>query len=228
MPVIDYATGMSAAFAISSALLQRERTGRGQHIDLSMLDVGLTLMGLHVTGHSYNGQTPRPSGNRGPFPTVGCYETKDGLLMLGASNHRQQRRLWEALDRPDMIKTREEVLTADKRAEEELLTTLLRTRTADEWESHLQGHHVPAARVRSMQESLTDPQLGHRRAFAHIDACAGVDRAFDVPLAPFTFAHDGPSIETAPCKAGADTTAILRELGYDEKAIATLQRDGAA
>src|SRR5262247_4115307 len=103
-PAIDYATGMTGAFALASALFQRERTGRGQYIDMAMLDVAMILMSSLLTGYLSNGIHPRPHGNRHPHATNGAYETKDGLLMLGASNLRQQRRLWTMLGRPDMVK----------------------------------------------------------------------------------------------------------------------------
>ena len=62
-PAIDYATGTTGAFALASALFQRERTGRGQRIDLAMLDVAMILMGSHLKGYLRNGQHPKPNGN---------------------------------------------------------------------------------------------------------------------------------------------------------------------
>ena len=94
-PAIDYATGMTGAFALSAALFQRERTGRGQRIDMAMLDVAMILMSSHITGYLRNGVHPKPHGNRHPHATNGAFATKDGtLVMLGASNMRQQKRLW--------------------------------------------------------------------------------------------------------------------------------------
>src|SRR5262249_61603381 len=61
-PAIDYATGMSGAFALASALFQRERTGRGQRIDMAMLDVAMILMSSHLTGYLHNGAHPKPHG----------------------------------------------------------------------------------------------------------------------------------------------------------------------
>ena len=104
-PAIDYATGMTGAFALSSALYQRERTGKGQRIDMAMLDVAMILMSSHVTGYLRNGMHPKPHGNRHPHATNGAFATKDGtLVMLGASNLRQQARLWKLLGRPEMVK----------------------------------------------------------------------------------------------------------------------------
>src|SRR5580765_3943135 len=103
-PAVDYATGMTGAFALASALYQREKTGKGQRIDMAMLDVAMILMASHVTGYLRNGAHPKPHGNRHPHATNGAFQTKDGLVMLGASNLRQQKRLWTVLGRPEMIK----------------------------------------------------------------------------------------------------------------------------
>src|ERR671930_1781822 len=99
-PAIDYATGTTGAFALAAALFQRERTGRGQRIDMAMLDVAMILMSSHLTGYLRNGAHPKPSGNKHLHATNSCYAAKEGLVMLGASNLRHQRRLWQALERP--------------------------------------------------------------------------------------------------------------------------------
>src|SRR5215813_5831134 len=158
-PAVDYATGMAGAFALSAALFQRERIGKGQHIDMAMLDVAMTLMSSHLTAYLRNGVHPKPNGNRNPHATNSAYQTKDGLVMLGASNLRQQRRLWTLLERPDMIKKTNEERDADRAREAQVLGELMLAHTADEWENFLQARHVPAARVRTMGEALADPQL---------------------------------------------------------------------
>src|SRR5438046_9223711 len=113
-PAIDYATGMTGAFALSAALFQRERTGKGQRIDMAMLDVAMILMSSHLTGYLRNGAHPKPHGNHHPHATNGAFATKDGaLIMLGASNVRQQKRLWNAIGRPDMIKQTNDERDAD-------------------------------------------------------------------------------------------------------------------
>src|SRR5215510_5724188 len=84
-PAVDYATGMTGAFALAAALFQRERSGKGQRIDMAMLDVAMTLMSSHLTGYLRNGVAPKPHGNKHPHATNGAFETKDGLVMLGAA-----------------------------------------------------------------------------------------------------------------------------------------------
>ncbi|HEV2334700.1 MAG TPA: CaiB/BaiF CoA-transferase family protein, partial [Stellaceae bacterium] len=222
-PAVDYATGTMAAFALASALFQRERTGRGQYIDLSMLGVAMMLMGSHLTGYLRNGAEPRPHGNKQPFATNSCYEAKDGLLMIGASNLGQQKRLWQALERPDMVKTANEARETDRAHEAEVLAGIIKTRSADEWENWLQARHVPAARVRTMAEAVADPHFKTRAVFRHHASAPGIEGGFGVPLAAFKFAHGGPSIETPPPQFGADTDAVLEELGYAPSEIAALR-----
>ena len=165
-PAVDYATGMTGAFALSAALFQRERTGKGQRIDMAMLDVAMTLMSSHLTGYLRNGVHPKPSGNQHPHATNSAYQAKDTIVMLGASNLRQQRRLWTLLERPDMIKKTNEERDADREREAATLREIMRTRTADEWEVFLQANHVPAARVRTMGEAVADAQLGVARDYS--------------------------------------------------------------
>src|ERR1700745_3027840 len=99
-PAIDYATGTMGAYALSAALFQRERTGEGERVDMGMRGVAMILMASHVTGYLRNGKHPKPSGNRTGHATSMAYQTADGMVMLGASNLRQQKRLWTVLERP--------------------------------------------------------------------------------------------------------------------------------
>jgi crotonobetainyl-CoA:carnitine CoA-transferase CaiB-like acyl-CoA transferase len=222
-PAIDYATGTMGAFALSAALFQRERTGRGQRIDMAMLDVAMMMMASHVTAHSRTGKPARPRGNDHEYATNSAYPTKDGMVMLGASNLRQQKRLWAALGRPEMAKARNEDRVSDRANEAAALREILATRGADEWEAFLQSRHVPAARVRRMDEALADPHIATRGLVHRFEDAEGVAGPFAVPVAAFGFAHGGPRIDSPPRPLGADTDAILAELGYDDAARAALR-----
>jgi crotonobetainyl-CoA:carnitine CoA-transferase CaiB-like acyl-CoA transferase len=214
-PAVDYMTGMTGAFALSSALYQREKTGKGQRIDMAMLDVAMIMMASHVTGYLRNGAHPKPHGNRHPHATNGAFETKDGtVVMLGASNVRQQKRLWNVLGRPEMAKNTNDERDADHAREIAVLEEIMKTRTADEWEEFLQARHVPAARVRTMGEALADPQIASRGVVHKHAKGNGMEGAFGVPLAAFKFAHGGPQIDSPPPMLGQHNDEILAELGF--------------
>src|SRR6185312_5947917 len=214
-PAVDYMTGMTGAFALSAALYQREKTGRGQRIDMAMLDVAMTMMSSLVTGYLRNGVHPKAHGNRHPHATNGAFAAKDGtLVMLGASNVRQQARLWKLLGRPEMVKKSNDERDADHAREIAVLEQIMLTRTADEWEQFLQARHVPACRVRTMGEAVADPHLATRGILHRHDGATGVAGGFGVPLAAFKFAHGGPSIETPPPGLGEHNEEIFAELGY--------------
>jgi crotonobetainyl-CoA:carnitine CoA-transferase CaiB-like acyl-CoA transferase len=227
-PVIDYATGTMCAFAISAALFQRERTGRGQYIDSAMLDVSMMLMGSHITSYLRTGNEPKPKGNRMDRASSQLYEAKDAPLMIAAGNSGQHERLFRAVGRPDLAAQsshdeREELY--DRQTEE--LQKIIAQKTADEWEQYLQGSHVPAGRVRRLSESLKDPQLATRGVLHRHEKIDGIEGPVTVPMAAFKFADGGPSIETPPPRLGQHTDEVLASLGYSKDDIAKLRAEGA-
>jgi crotonobetainyl-CoA:carnitine CoA-transferase CaiB-like acyl-CoA transferase len=224
VPAVDYATGTMGAFALAAALFQRERTGEGQHIDLAMLGVAMMMQASLLTGYFRNGTEPKPHGNKQPFATNSAYEAKEGIVMIGASNIRQQARFWRAVERPDMIKTDNEARLDDREREAAVIVDIIKTKTADEWEAYFQARHVPAARVRTMPEALADPHFAGRRVFHHFNEAPRIDGPLGVPLAAFKFAHGGPSIEHPPHEMGQDTDAVLGELGYSTADIAQFRK----
>src|SRR6185503_16562132 len=90
--VIDYATGTMGAFAVSAALYQTLRTGKGQHIDMAMLDVALILQSSQITDYFHTGKHHKRAGNRMRFAENSMHEASDGLLQIAASTPRQHRR----------------------------------------------------------------------------------------------------------------------------------------
>ena len=222
-PAVDYATGTMGAFALSAALFQRERTGKGQHIDLAMIGVAMMMQASLMTGYFRNGAEPRPHGNKQPYATNSAYDAREGMVMIGASNIRQQARFWRAVGREDLIKQDNEARVDDREREAAIIADIIKTKTADEWEVYFQARHVPAARVRTMAEALADPHFATRRVFHKFDGVPGIDGPLGVPLAAFKFAHGGPSIEHPPHEMGQDTAGVLGELGYDAAAVARLR-----
>ena len=220
---IDYATGYAAAFAISAALFQRQASGVGQVIDCSMFETALTLMAPEAAAALYEG----PSQPRPKEAGLGTYETADGLLMLGAFNARQNRRLWQALGRPDFAALEGwPQLWASAPAMREALVPIMRTRTAAEWEDYLHGIGIPAERVRSLDEAVRLPHLDKRGFFHALQPDAASAAPVSVPLAPFSYAAAGPAIDRPPPRLGEHSAEILSEIGRSPAEIIALRERG--
>jgi len=225
-PVIDYSTGTMAAFAIASALFQRERTGEGQRIDCAMLDVALMLEASHITGFFSTGKSPQPHGNHHTYASSYFYETKEGQIMLAASNHRQQARLFEAVGLPELADQDYDYHRKNFQSEAAALQKILMAKTAQEWEEFFQANHVPALRLRTMPEALEDPQVATRKILHRHENVPGTDGPLTVPMCAFKFAHGGPSIETPPPRVGEHNEEVLGSLGYSAADIAALHAQG--
>jgi crotonobetainyl-CoA:carnitine CoA-transferase CaiB-like acyl-CoA transferase len=223
-PAVDYATGTMGAFAVAAALLQRERTGRGQYIDLSMLDTALVLLGAALTNHSRSGREPGARGNSHEFATVGLYPTAEGHLQVAAINIRQQKRLWELLGYPELVKSDNAARRADAEQEREVLRPILMQKSAAEWEDHLQAHHIPAARVWTLPETLSHPQMQTRDILHRFEDAPGIPGTITVPKAAFKLAHGGARIDRPPPAMGEHTEELLTELGFAHHEIDALRK----
>ena len=230
--VLDYGTGAQAAFAIAAALLRRERSGKGQRLDVSMLDAALMLMSSSVFGVEANGAQPPRSGNSHPTAYgYGCYPTASGDLMLGVHSARQHQRLWVALGRDDLAAATSNLthfqLEERYSQDQPILALILLERSADEWEALLCEAGIPAARVRAMDEALAEPQLQGRQVLQSAQDFAGIRSGARVPVTATTWSEDGPALRIPPPRAGEHTDELLGELGYTAAEIAEFRLDGA-
>ena len=232
-PVIDYATGIAAAYAVSAALYQRSHTGTGQFIDLSMLDTTMILMSSVVTAYLNTGVPPKPAGNdassRAPASTT--FNTADGLLALAINEEHQYQNLLKGLGLQALNGDPRFAEPAARRdnvpALRAALQQALMTRSALEWETLLNELCVPAGRVRTVPDCVADAQIASRGLFHTFPAGeTGFARDLQVPLAPFRFEHGGPKAETPPRPAGADSDAILNELGFSGADVQRLRERG--
>ncbi len=217
VPLLDYATGYAAAFAISAALLQRERTGRGQRIDVSMLNVAMTLMS-NIAARELDGDpfTPR-NGNDGPNAAYGCYETAEGHLMIGAYSPKESARLFRFLGEDDEARIVEglkvEELPQRKEAQRAILERILPSRPATDWVQALQEAGVPAARVNSVPEAIAMARASGQQVFAPLPRAPQFeDMTVEVPVAGFAFEHGGPKLRRAPALLGGDTENVLQQI----------------
>jgi crotonobetainyl-CoA:carnitine CoA-transferase CaiB-like acyl-CoA transferase len=226
-PVVDYATGTTAAMAILAALLHRPQLGgRGQFVEVAMSDVAMILTSSHLTGFLWNGSHPEQKGNRYPFATIGCYQASDAPLMISASNLRQQRRLWEALGRTDLVKDNNRDRVRAHAEEAEALKQIIAMHTVDHWEQLFHSCSVPVSRVQRMEAMLADEHVKGRKVLHRFPQDAGQLGGLTVPVAGFQLSESAVEVHTLPQKVGAQDGEILAELGYSQSDIEALKTSG--
>src|SRR5262249_17044201 len=194
-PVIDYGTGVFAAFAVSAALFQREKSGKGQRIDVSMMDATLMLMSSTMVEYLNTGTEHGPIGNSNPYGNASytIHRTRDGLLMLGAYLPHQRQRMWAALGRPDLAE-RAATMTIDQvpsvyEEEMQILGQTLSTKPTADWLAALHAKGVPAEPVLSVSQAATHEQVKHRGVFSTIRDVLGPGKDVTVPVSAFSYAH---------------------------------------
>jgi crotonobetainyl-CoA:carnitine CoA-transferase CaiB-like acyl-CoA transferase len=228
-PVCDTLGGFAAAFAVSSALVRRQRTGQGCYLDVSMLETALVAMGWVVSDYVIGGQHPVPMGNENKTAAPsGTFRTADGPLNIAANKQEQFEALLRVMGREELLADpRFAVREERKRHREELREALeetLRERGADEWVARLAGTGVPAAAVLSVPEALDLPQVRERGLLHEVrvedETVRVLGSSVHVDGAPV-----GPS--APPPVLGADTRAELRGLGYTDVEIDRLYAEGA-
>lgn len=222
--MVDYGTGAQAALAISAALHARQMTGEGRFIDVAMSDCALMLMNSHTFTTLQTGIAPRPHGNQDPgLAGYSCYDTADGKIMLGAYTNRQNAALMRALGNEVAAAEIETLprseIAARRDADAAFLSEVLSTRDAQHWEDLLNAHHVPAARVRTVEEALEEEQYASRSVVQRVDG-----QRFAV--AGFRYDQDGPELAGLPPAPSADSDQILSELQLSPERLGELRAKG--
>lgn len=231
-PYVDYATGMNAALAVVSGVLETQRTGAAVQVDVSMLDTSLMLMASLMSTHLTTGWVPQQSGNEAwsQSPSSGAFETADGVLMLAANNEPQFQRMCHAIGAADILQDPRWGTPEDRSQNapdlREKLNTIFLSRPAAEWEAVLAEVTVPAGRVRGLEEILHEDQIAARGLMSTLEI-DGLDRPVHVPALSFVANGEATTATRVPSALGADTDEVLDALGYDKGAIEGLRKAGA-
>jgi CoA:oxalate CoA-transferase len=212
----DILTGVYAFGAISAALYQRHATGRGQHIDVSMLESMLSLTPNEVQNSQFD--VPPPS-----RPMFGPVETADGYVMVAIASEKTFQGLMRAAGRPEWVEDSRFAKYADRRRHwtemMEGVETWSRTVTTEKCLAELGTHGVPCSAYRTVAEAMRDPQIAHRGAVAEVEDNGGTFKVMNLP-----FRMSGAKVAAGKRAAalGEDSRAVLSESGLSEDQIAVL------
>lgn len=229
--IVDIVSGMFAAYGVAVALLARERTGRGQFVDVGMLDAAAAVLTYQAGSYFATGRAPGRLGNRHPSITpYESLEAADGELVVAAGNDQLWRALCGVLDLGALADDPRFRTNADRVAARgalrPLLVERLRTRPVADWLTKLKAAGVPCGGVRDLEQVFSDPQIVERAMVVALDhPIAGAIRQLGVPVK-----LDGTpgAVRTPPPALGQHTDAVLRDdLGFDPEEIARLREVGA-
>src|ERR1700716_4253444 len=231
-PIIDMATGMSACNAILLALLARDRLGRGQHVEVALIDIAVAMTGFYGMAYLISGANPGRFGNSpNGSPTVGVYQASDGPLYMACANDRLYRRLvTEVLERPDLV-TDPEFATRKARTanKEKLRAAIAGVFAGDRLENRMEKKkkgQKPVGYFRTVEEGFNAPEVRDRHRLSRIPhptagSVPNIETPLNMSLTPTVNPVAAPLL-------GEHTRQVLRKtLGYDDSRIATLADAGA-
>jgi len=213
--VTDYLAGLYAVQGILLALLERQRSGKGQHVDLALFDAMLSVMHLPVGIFFATGEEPERQGN--DHPSIAPYETiqaKDGAVIVAVGNPRLWVQFCDALGVPDLCQDpRFQTNTARLAHRDQLRAALQPVFDAigvDELIGRLEAHNVPCGTVRTISGALTDPQVAARDMLVEMDyPTVGTIKVLGNPV---KLSRTPYSIRLAPPRLGEHTDEVMADL----------------
>lgn len=230
IPVADLSSAIYGYAAIMGALFRRQRTGKGQYIDLAMMDVSVSMLSVVGTKYLHTGIVPQRSGTENPqrVPSA-AFECADGRFLQVVPNQRQWPVFCELLGHADWATDPRFATPPARTDHQDPLYPMIReeflTRDADEWSGLLEDATIAASPIYSIDEVFDLPQIKHREIVqAYIDPNIGEVAAISLP---FRYSETPPRIKTAPPQLGEHSIDILRELGRSEDDIEALITRGA-
>jgi len=220
--VCDILSGATGAFAISSALFQRTHTGRGQKLDVSMLEASLAFLTTQVADYTVAGHHQEQAGNQAVSRkvTANLFRAKGSFLLLAVNDEKQYRNLMTELGRADVFDDPRFSDWFQRKAHEAALREIIETALAEAdskiWERRLNDAGAPCASIWKVEEIIAHRQILAREVLQTVPTPFGDLRFMG---SGFKLAHGGGRLDRVAPTLGADTEAALLEAGFDEDDI---------
>jgi crotonobetainyl-CoA:carnitine CoA-transferase CaiB-like acyl-CoA transferase len=223
----DVMSGATAAFGVASALYQRTHTGKGQLVDVAMIDAVMGYLAQQFTEHLMTGRVHGQAANLSVTrkPTGNLFKTKDGWMVLAVMTDPQFQRLMKVLGRADALADPRFVdwptRIENNLALHAIVEEAMKQETAATWVERFAKNDVPAGQVLSIPETVQLDLFQHRTVLQTVETEHG---PIKVVGSGFRLEHGGGSVERPPAKLGEHTDEVLREAGYADADIAEMRQ----
>jgi crotonobetainyl-CoA:carnitine CoA-transferase CaiB-like acyl-CoA transferase len=224
-PITDITAGLLAAIGVLAAVVERRSSGRGQRVDTSLFEAGITQTFWQSAIALATGESPKPLGSAHPLAApYEAFATSDGWITVGASNEQTWQRLPPAVGRPDLLEDPRFARNRDRMIHREALTAELSAafsgRTTEDWLERLADAGVPAGPVLDIADMLSHPQTRAREMVVE----TGHSRLGRVPTLgfPIKFSRSATPIGHGAPTLGEHTRSVLQEMGYDDAQVTAL------
>jgi crotonobetainyl-CoA:carnitine CoA-transferase CaiB-like acyl-CoA transferase len=224
IPIADLCAGIFCAYGIAVALIEREKSGKGQWVKSSLLQAQLFMLDFQAARWLMRGEVAKQAGNNHPtsIPT-GVYKTRDGYMNLAVTGTKIWNRMCEAIGAPDLANHADYSTGAQRSKNRDALHDLLEEyftkRDTAYWIDTLNKAGVPAGPIYSIDQAFADPQ---------VKSLGMVQKVGEVPYLgqPVTLSRTPSAVVSHPPKVGEHSVEVLRELGYENEKIDELRKKG--
>lgn len=227
-PYIDYATGLNAAFAVTAAIANLHKDRSAKWLDISMYDTSLFLMSSLVSTTLNSNIKLKPSGNEAwsGSPSSGCFEAScGGLLAIAANTQKQFESLCKTLFGKNMEENSKwldfKYRSKNRGLLKKTIASVIKSNTADKWETNLNNNHVPAAKVKDFQQVVSEKHFAQRKNWINTKL-KNSNKKYLVPSLSFKINENVIEDLPSPPEIGENTEEILSEFGFSRLEILDL------